>query len=58
MSDPLPDPGPAPPAFPEIQPDAVPEEAPLTTPSPQEDDTGRPHDGGQASLSAADPIRF
>lgn len=45
MSD-LPDePAPTdPPAFPEIVPNPGIEEAPQTSPTPQEDDTGRPHD--------------
>lgn len=35
-----------PPAYPEITPNPGFEEAPQTSPAPQEDDTGRPHDRG------------
>ena len=45
MSDPSPDPNPTvPPSYPEIDPASTPEEAPQNDPTPQEDDTGRPHD--------------
>lgn len=38
-----PDPN-APPPYPEITPDNAPDEAPHTSPVPQEEETGRPHD--------------
>jgi hypothetical protein len=45
MSDVPNDPNPdAPPPYPEITPNPGIEEAPQTSPTPQEDDTGRPHD--------------
>ncbi len=34
----------APPSYPEITPDRSPDEAPQTSPVPQEEETGRPHD--------------
>ena len=34
----------APPPYPEITPNPAPEEAPQTSPVPQEEETGRPHD--------------
>lgn len=34
----------APVPYPEIIPDSSPDEAPQTSPAPQEDETGRPHD--------------
>jgi hypothetical protein len=44
MSDvPGPDPN-ALPTYPEISPDSAPDEAPQTSPVPQEEETGRPHD--------------
>jgi hypothetical protein len=47
MSDLPPDPEPTgPPPYPEITPNPGYEEAPQTSPTPQEDDTGRPHDAG------------
>ena len=32
------------PSYPEITPDNAPDEAPQTSPVPQEEETGRPHD--------------
>jgi hypothetical protein len=45
MSDlpPQTDPG-APAPYPEITPNTAPDEAPQTSPVPQEEETGRPHD--------------
>ncbi len=34
----------APPPYPEISPPSAPDEAPQTSPVPQEEETGRPHD--------------
>jgi hypothetical protein len=55
-----PDPGPitpgnptAPPPYPEIVPDRSPDEAPQTAPTPQEDETGRPHDWAVGEASSA-----
>lgn len=45
MSDVPDEPNPAsPPPYPEITPNPGFEEAPQTSPAPEEDDTGRPHD--------------
>ncbi|OYX32144.1 MAG: hypothetical protein B7Y99_09035 [Caulobacterales bacterium 32-69-10] len=45
----------APPPYPEITPNPGIEEAPQTSPTPQEDDTGRPHDGhGAEPLAPAE----
>ena len=44
MSDLPPQDSNAPPADPEITPNRAPEEAPQTSPAPQEEETGRPHD--------------
>jgi hypothetical protein len=49
MSDLPPSPDPtAPPAYPEITPNPGYEEAPQTSPTPQEEETGRPNDAGRS----------